>query len=604
MSRLCSSSTQSVPVSAALTSTKRSISRITSRGYAAQASVASKSNAMFCYQCEQTNKSVGCTTSGVCGKTPTVAAMQDLLIYVLKGVSFYIARTQQILGPESALSKELGIWVLRSLFTTLTNVNFDADRFVIFINEALQNRDIARKEYLAACAKKGVAPVTALSANATYVPADMSVSALEKDGRKLHSLETRSAEQGEVATGLQELITYGLKGLAAYAEHAAVQDKYDPVVPAFVCEALDFVESPAGKDADKLLQMALRVGQVNFHVLEMLDNVHTSTYGHPVPTQVLTSAVKGKAILVSGHDLRDLENVLKQTDGMGINVYTHGEMLPAHGYPGLKQKYPHLVGSYGGAWQLQKMEFPKFPGPIVMTTNCLQEPRTNYKDRIYTRGVVGWSGVQHIAGDDYSEVVSQALAMEGFDKDEPRKEITVGFGRNTVLSVADKVLEAVHNGNIRRFWVIGGCDGFEGERSYFTELAKVLPPEHVILTLGCGKFRLNHLNLGTVKGLGIPRVLDMGQCNDLYAAIQVALALSKATGLAVNDLPLSFAVSWFEQKAVAVFLTLLHLGIQGIRLGPRLPAFIPKPALDILVQQFGVRPTTDPLADFKAEIAA
>jgi hydroxylamine reductase len=341
--------------------------------------------------------------------------------------------------------------------------------------------------------------------------------------------------------------------------------------------------------------MAMKVGEMNLNIMELLDAGGTEKYGHPEPTKVSVTNVKGKCILVSGHDLHDLELILQQTDGKGINVYTHGELLPAHGYPGLK-KYKHLVGNYGGAWQLQKLEFTTFPGPIVVTTNCIIEPKKSYKDRIFTRNVVGWPGVKHIEGDDFSEVVSMAEQMEGFKADDPKpKEITVGFGRNAVMSVAPLVVDAVKSGQIKHFFLIGGCDGAEGERNYFRDVALNSPKDTVILTLACGKYRFNKMDFGEVAGL--PRLLDIGQCNDAYSAIQIAGALAKAFNTDVNGLPLSFVISWFEQKAVAVLLTLLHLGVKNIHLGPHLPAFATPNMLDMLVKTFNLTPTGNATID-------
>jgi len=395
---------------------------------------------------------------------------------------------------------------------------------------------------------------------------------------------------------LQELITYGLKGMAAYYDHAWVLGITDEEAMAFFHEALNFLTSNDAKDIDKLVPMALKVGEVNLKVMELLDKANTDTYGHPEPTSVRITPVKGKAILVSGHDLRDLELLLKQTEGKGINVYTHGEMLPCLAYPELK-KYKHLVGNYGGAWQDQRKEFAEFPGAILMTTNCIQNPN-KYMERIFTTGLVQWHGVKHIGDDkDFTPVIEAALAAEGFTEDAEEKRIMIGFARNAVLGVADKVIEAVKAGNIRHFFLIGGCDGAKSGRNYYTELAQAVPDDCVILTLACGKYRFNKLEFGDIGG--IPRLLDVGQCNDAYSAIQIAVALAGAFECDVNDLPLTLVLSWYEQKAVCILLTLLHLGIKNMKLGPTLPAFVSPAVLNVLVEKFNIAPVTDAETDLK-----
>jgi hydroxylamine reductase len=391
---------------------------------------------------------------------------------------------------------------------------------------------------------------------------------------------------------------YGLKGTAAYADHARVLGQEDPGVYATFHEALDFLAKP-NPTVDELLGWALKVGELNLRVMQLLDAANTGTYGHPEPTRVRVTPIKGKAIVVSGHDLKDLELLLKQTEGKGINVYTHGEMLPCLAYPSLK-KYKHLVGNYGGAWQDQKKEFDAFPGAVLMTTNCIQKPAETYKARIFTSGLVAWPGVTHIAAEkDFTPVIEAALAAPGFAEDvEPAKFITVGFGRNAVLSVADKVIEAVKAGKIKHFFLVGGCDGAKAGRNYYTEFAQKVPSDCVVLTLACGKYRFNKLEFGDIGG--IPRLLDIGQCNDAYSAIQIAVALAGAFNCGVNDLPLSMVLSWYEQKAVAILLTLLHLGIKNIRLGPSLPAFVTPPVLNVLVEKFNIAPISTPDADLKA----
>jgi hydroxylamine reductase len=391
------------------------------------------------------------------------------------------------------------------------------------------------------------------------------------------------------------LITYGIKGVVAYAQHAKHLGGADLAAYATIHEILDFLTWPS-PTVDQLLTMALRTGELNYRVMELLDKVNTESLGHPEPTRVRVHPRKGKAIVVSGHDLADLHALLQQTDGLGIQVYTHGEMLPAHGYPKLKA-YKHLAGNYGGAWQDQAQEFAEFPGPIVMTSNCIQEPR-GYKERIFTTGPTAWPGVQHIVNHDFAPVIAAALSASGFEQDGPDDEIMVGFGHQAVLSVAGKVVDAVKAGAIRHFFLVGGCDGARPGRNYYTEFAQAVPNDCLILTLACGKFRFNKLDFGEIGGL--PRLLDIGQCNDAYSALQIAGALANAFGCSVNDLPLSLVLSWYEQKAVAILLTLLHLGIRNIRIGPTLPAFITPAVLGVLQEKFNLMAITTPQEDLAA----
>ena len=544
---------------------------------------------MFCYQCEQTAHGTGCTEVGVCGKTPETAALQDLLLYAAKGISMYAHRARQMGSSD----RDLDVFTLEALFATVTNVNFDPERFGSLIARAAKWRDHARMLYEDACERKGETPEI-LTGPAAWRPAE-DLEGLVREGG-LVQITKRFSSLGEDITGLQELLTYGLKGAAAYADHAQILGKEDESVFAFMHEALDFltIENPPLND---LLTMNLRCGEISLKVLEILDAANTGAYDNPTPTPVRMRPLKGKAIAVSGHDLKDLEELLKQTEGKGINVYTHGEMLPAHGYPGLK-KYKHLAGHYGGAWMKQRREFDNFPGAVLMTTNCIQEPKASYKDRIFTSGMVGWPGVPHIVDRDYTPVIEAALAADGFAEDGENFETIVGFGHGAVLGVADKVIDMVKRGAIRHFFLIGGCDGAETGRNYYTEMAEAIPKDCVILTLGCGKFRLNELELGDIEG--IPRRLDMGQCNDSYSAIQVAVALANAFETDVNSLPLSLIVSWYEQKAVAVLLALLHLGIKNIRLGPKLPAFVTPTVLDVLVEKFNIMPIGTVEEDLKA----
>jgi len=409
------------------------------------------------------------------------------------------------------------------------------------------------------------------------------------------SIARRLEAMGPDVAGLQELILYGLKGMAAYADHAAILGVEDDEAYSFFHEALDFLTSRQAEDVDALVAMALKVGEVNLKVMGMLDQANTSTYGHPEPTSVRVTPVKGKAILVSGHDLRDLSLLLEQTEGKGINVYTHGEMLPCLAYPGLK-KYKHLVGNYGGAWQDQHKEFDAFPGAILMTTNCIQRPKETYKNRIFTTGLVAWPDVVHIGDEkDFTPVIEAALAAEGFSEDAEEKTIMIGFARNAVMGVAQTVIEAVKSGKIRHFFLIGGCDGAKSGRNYYTDLAQAVPDDCVILTLACGKYRFNKLEFGDIGG--IPRLVDVGQCNDAYSAIQIAVALAEAFDCGVNDLPLSMILSWYEQKAVCILLTLLHLDIKNMKLGPSLPAFVGPNVLKVLVEQFNLAPISTPERD-------
>jgi hydroxylamine reductase len=394
---------------------------------------------------------------------------------------------------------------------------------------------------------------------------------------------------------LKELLVYGLKGAVAYADHAAILGQEDERVYAFMHEALA-ATLDGSLGVEEMVGLVLKCGEINLRAMELLDAAHTGTYGHPVPTPVSLGAKKGKAILVSGHDLKDLELLLQQTEGKGINVYTHGEMLPCHGYPGLK-KYPHFFGHYGTAWQNQAKEFAKFPGAILMTTNCIQKPQESYKDNIFTTGLVGWPGVAHVSK-DFTPVIQKALEMPGFTEDVEGKSVLVGFGRNAVLGVADKVIAAVKSKAIRHFFLVGGCDGAKPGRSYYTEFVEKVPEDCVVLTLACGKFRFFDKDLGDIGG--IPRLLDIGQCNDAYSAVQIAVALSKAFDVGVNDLPLSMILSWYEQKACAILLSLLYLGIKDIRLGPSLPAFVSPNVLDVLVKNFNIMPIKTPDEDLKA----
>ncbi len=547
---------------------------------------------MFCYQCEQTVGGRGCEKQGVCGKDAKTAAMQDLLIYAIKGISQYSNKARRLGAKDPAVD----VFIVEALFSTVTNVNFDAARLEGLISKAAAIKDTAKAMYEKACQAAGQTPEK-LEGPAQWIPASSSEGLLEQ-ALQVGILQSRTS-LGDDLAGLQQLLTFGLKGVAAYADHALLLKKEDEKVYAFLEEALDALTDP-NPTVDKLFTLNMKCGEINLAVMELLDSANTGAYGNPVPTVVRVTPVKGKAILVSGHDLKDLAELLEQTQGLGINIYTHGEMLPAHGYPGLK-KYSHLVGNYGGAWQDQAKEFDAFPGSILMTTNCIQAPRENYKKRIFTTGLVAFPGVQHLQNGSFKPLIEAAQAAPGFASDSPDQFIMIGFGHNAILGVADKVIGAVKAGQIKHFFLIGGCDGAKAGRNYYTEFAEAVPKDCVILTLACGKFRFNKLQFGDIGG--IPRLLDCGQCNDAYSAIKVAGALAEAFGCGVNDLPLSMILSWYEQKAVAILLTLLHLGIKNIRLGPSLPAFVTPTVLNVLVEKFNIKPITTVEADLKAALA-
>ena len=539
---------------------------------------------MFCYQCEQTFRGTGCTKAGVCGKPADVAALQDLLIYALKGLSQIAVE-----GRQAGINDhDVNVFIVKALFSTLTNVNFDAGRFVSLINECVTQRGKLR-EKIAAAGKTLQLP----EGPATFSPA-ASAEDLVKQAETF-GIQAEPSPDEDIRS-LKQLLIYGIKGVAAYADHAQILGREDDSVYAFVQEGL---AATLQNDlaVNDLLGLVLKCGEINLKTMELLDGANTGAYGHPVPTPVTLGVKQGKALLVSGHDLKDLAEILKRTEGKGISIYTHGEMLPAHGYPELK-KYAHLVGHYGTAWQNQHAEFDAFPGAIVMTTNCIQKPLESYKDRIFTVGLVGWPGVSHIAGGDFSSAIEKAMALPGFPADKTGKTVMTGFARNAVMGVAGAVIQAVKDKNIRHFFLVAGCDGAKPGRNYYTEFVEKVPADCVVLTLACGKFRFFDKDLGAIGG--IPRLLDIGQCNDAYSAVQIAVALANAFNCGVNDLPLSMVLSWYEQKAVAILLTLLYLGIKDIRLGPSLPAFVSPNVLDVLVKKFGIKPISTPDEDLKA----
>lgn len=558
---------------------------------------------MFCYQCEQTDRtpqpgrpnllSFGCSSAkGNCGKDATTAALQDVLVHISLGTGQYAQKLRELGAPDPQFAAHAAF----NLFTTLTNVNFNATRFMQLIAEAVAVRDQAKEAYEAAARAAGKEPET-LTGPAQFEPANK-ISEVVAQGAAV-GVDADLDALGADIIGLRNLNLYGLKGVCAYAHHAHALGYRTDDTDAGIENSLAFLAS-GPSDLDVLFGQALELGAVNLKVMAMLDGANTGSFGNPVPTQVRVTPVAGKAILVSGHDLHDLDKILAATAGTGINVYTHGEMLPAHGYPEL-HKHSHLAGNFGGAWQDQQRDFTAFPGAIVMTSNCMIEPQPAYRNRIFTLGPAGWPGVRHLDTADLSLVIKAAQSLPGFTEDAPAETVTTGFGHNAVLSVADKVIEGVKAGDITRFLLIGGCDGAAPGRNYYTDVADHAPDSTILMTLGCNKYRFNSHDFGEIGG--IPRLLDVGQCNDSYSAIQIALALAEAFECGVNDLPLSMFVSWFEQKAAAVLLTLLHLGIRNIRLGPTLPAFLTPAAVNILVEKFALKPIGDPAEDLAAALA-
>lgn len=552
---------------------------------------------MFCYQCEQTTRTpmgIGCTIKGVCGKDNTTAALQDLLVYALQGLGIYASKAREF----NIIDNEIDAFTVEALFTTLTNVNFDPERIKDAILTAVDLRERMKTRYEQACINLNKIPDDSLNGPAAFKP-EATINEMVKQADVIGFAKRRSSKGADI-TGLYGLVTFGLKGVAAYTEHAHVLGYDSDEIYANIHACLAFLAEES-TNMDDYLSWALRLGETNFKAMALLDRANTGNYGHPEPTAVRITPVAGKAILVSGHDLKDLEALLQQTEGKNINVYTHGELLPAHAYPELK-KFKHLIGNYGGAWQDQQKEFNEFPGAILVTTNCLIEPQEGYRNRIFTSGAVGWPNIPHIKNRDFTPIINSALAASGFPETVEEKRITIGFGRNTVLGVAPQVIDAIKAGQIKHFFLVGGCDGAKPGRNYYTDFVQQVPQDCVVLTLGCGKYRFNKLEHGDIGG--IPRLLDIGQCNDSYSAIQIAVALAEAFNCDVNELPLSLVISWFEQKAAAVLLTLLHLSIKNIRLGPTLPAFITAPALKILVEKFNIQPITTPEADLQQLLAA
>ena len=527
-------------------------------------------NKMFCYQCEQTAGCTGCTgNTGVCGKSANTARLQDELTGALIGLARAVG------GNEHLVTEEMNQLVLEGLFTTITNVNFNDETLKLFINKI----EDTKKKLVPNCFT-------------------CSGSCGRNNNFDMNTLWTTD----EDIRSLKSLILFGIRGMAAYAYHASVLGYTDETISKFFYKAL-FAIGMKDWEMDELLPIVLEVGEVNLRCMELLDQANTTTYGTPVPTTVPLTIEKGPFIIITGHDLKDLQLLLEQTKDKGINIYTHGEMLPAHAYPELK-KYSHLKGNFGTAWQNQQKEFDNIPGAILYTTNCLMPVKPSYADRVFTTEVVSYPEIVHIGEEkDFTPVIEKALALGGYTKDQHMTginggiQVTTGFSHGTVLSVADQVIEAVKNGDIKHFFLVGGCDGARVGRNYYTEFVKQSPADSIILTLACGKYRFNDLDLGTIGGL--PRIMDMGQCNDAYSAIKVAIALAEAFECDVNELPLSMVLSWYEQKAVCILLTLLYLGIKNIHIGPTLPAFISPNVLNFLVENYGLSPISTPEEDIK-----
>ncbi|KAB8142839.1 hydroxylamine reductase [Chloroflexia bacterium SDU3-3] len=552
--------------------------------------------AMFCYQCQETSKNSGCDIRGICGKDETIAALQDELLYALKGLAAVGVRALDSGINDTAT----GIFIAQGLFATLTNVNFDGERICQLTREAVERRNALRQRVHAARHAAGLRCPGPLP-EAARCTAEGDMAAFVERGRA-HSPHANPHPDADVQS-LRELITYGLKGLSAYCDHAYVLEHIDADLLAFMQQALAATLDDS-LDAAALTALALRCGEVGVQAMALLDGANTGRFGHPEPTMVPIGVRPGApGILVSGHDLLDLYELLEQTEGTGVMVYTHGEMLPAHAYPAFK-RFAHLAGNYGGAWWTQQRDFERFNGPILMTTNCIQQPRASYQGRIFTTGMAGYADVAHVADrapggqKDFAPLIALARTCPPPIELE-HGEIPTGFARSTVLGQADKVLEAISSGALKRFVVMAGCDGRHKERSYYTDVAQALPQDTMILTAGCAKYRYNKLNLGTIGGL--PRVLDAGQCNDSYSLVVIAQALAKAVGAQhINDLPISYDIAWYEQKAVLVLLSLLSLGVKHIRLGPTLPAFLSPNVRDLLVNTFDLKGISTPQEDIAA----
>ena len=550
---------------------------------------------MFCVQCEQTVRTPagnGCAyAQGMCGKTAETSDLQDLLVAVLQGLSAWalVARGYGI------VDEEIDSFAPRAFFSTLTNVNFDSDRIVGYARDAVIHRESLRVR-----CRLMDPQITVDHPLAALELVSDNLSELQQQAQQF-ALNDDKAHVGDDIHGLRMLCLYGLKGAAAYMEHAHVLGQADVAIYAEYHRLMAWSGTQPA-DMGELLDNAMAIGKMNFSVMAILDKGETDAYGHPQPTSVNVRPLAGKAILISGHDLKDLRMLLEQTEGQNVNVYTHGEMLPAHGYPELR-KFKHLIGNYGSGWQNQQVEFARFPGPIVMTSNCIIDPTVGaYDDRIWTRSIVGWPGVNHLEGEDFSPVIAQAQQMAGFPYSEIPHLITVGFGRQTLLGAADTLIDLVSREKLRHIFLVGGCDGARGERNYFTDFATSVPDDCLILTLACGKYRFNKLDFGDIEGL--PRLVDAGQCNDAYSAIILAVTLAEKLGCGVNDLPLSLVLSWFEQKAIVILLTLLSLGVKNIVTGPTAPGFFTPDLLAVLNEKFGLRSVTTVEQDMQQLLSA
>ena len=542
---------------------------------------------LFCFQCQETAKNEGCTVAGVCGKKADTASLQDLLIYVLRGISIFGEKAKEL----GELEKKAGLFIAQSLFSTITNANFDNDRFIDQIKEGLNIRNELREKY-------GDKIESELHDSALWFSDDV-----DDFFRKAAEVGVLSQENEDVRS-LRELLIIGLKGLAAYADHAAMLGFEDEKIYAFIMEAL--VSTTKNLSVDEMVAIVMKCGEYAVNTMALLDKANTSTYGNPEITKVNLGVRNNPGILISGHDLKDMEELLKQTEGTGIDVYTHSEMLPANYYPAFK-KYDHFVGNYGNAWWQQNKEFESFNGPILMTTNCIIPVKDSYKDRIFTTGMAGYAGVKHVPDREEGKIKDFSEIIELAKKCDPPTEIETGeiiggFAHNQVLALADKVVDAVKSGAVKRFIVMAGCDGRQKARNYYTEVAEQVPKDTIILTAGCAKYRYNKLDLGDING--IPRVLDAGQCNDSYSLAVIALKLKEVFELDdINDLPISFDIAWYEQKAVVVLLALLFLGVKGIRLGPTLPAFLSPNVLKVLVENFNIKPIGTVQEDIEAMMA-
>ena len=553
---------------------------------------------MFCYQCQETAKNEGCTVKGMCGKPEETANLQDLLIYVLRGIAVYGEKAKEL----DISNKEIGLFAAQALFTTITNANWDNDRFVGLVKEALIRKEALKAQVVATYKERyGKELEEPLHHSATWIADDVT-----EFHEKAKSVGILATEDRDVRS-LRELLIIGLKGIAAYADHAAILGFEKDEIYDFIMEAL--ASTTKDLPVDEMVGLVMKAGEIAVTTMATLDEANTTAYGHPEITEVNIGVGSNPGILISGHDLKDMEELLKQTDGSGVDVYTHGEMLPANYYPAFK-KYDHFVGNYGGSWWHQNKEFESFNGPILMTTNCIIpiKKKNIYQDRMFTTGMTGYPDVKHISDrteggfKDFSEIIKLAQKCDPPDEIETGK-IVGGFARNQVLALADKVVDAVKSGAIKRFVVMAGCDGRQKSRNYFTEVAKALPKDAIILTAGCAKYRYNKLDLGDIGG--IPRILDAGQCNDSYSLAVIALKLKEVFELDdINDLPISFDIGWYEQKAVAVLLALLFLGVKGIRLGPTLPAFVSPNVLKVLVEKFDIKPIGEVQADVDAMMAA